>query len=219
MSEKPFSVRLSDEEKEVLERIAKSKGMTMADVVRMWITKGDVVNILAEQLNDLSKDFAEWHLSNRSSSVIWLGRYLMKEPPIEEIGIIQNMFESEGGRLKKEFAEYRSKLNAFVNRKEVKEKKSLATFIAFFVSTVERYESLIRYFYEIAAIVSERNRDRIEKEYTNEFRVRFNEFAVKYEDFLKRSSRELGEDFERTLRRVKEFPEKREPWGRAKSSP
>jgi len=216
MSEKPFSIRLSDEEKEVLEKIAKSKGITMADVVRMWITKGDVVNVLAEQLVDLSKDFAQWHLSDTHSSVIWLARNSMREPPIEEVGIIQNMFESEGSRLKTEFVKFRNKLNVFVKKKEIKERKSLATFIEFFISTVHRYENLIMYFYDIAAIMPERNRDRIREAYSNEFRVRYNEFALKYEDFLKRSSRELGEGFERTLKRVKEFPEKREPWGERK---
>lgn len=212
MSEKPFSIRLSDEEKEVLERIATSKGMTMSDVIRMWITKGDVVNILAEQLADLSKDFSTWHLSNRASSIIWLAANLMRDSPNEEVGILKRMFDDEGNRLRSEFSEFRTKLNIFIKNKKMKEKEALVTFITSFVSTIQRYQNLASVFYEITAIMPQRNRDSIKEQYSNEFRVRYNEFAVKYEDFLKRSSRELGQDLEGPLGRIKEFPKTRKPY-------
>lgn len=214
MSEKPFSIRLSDEEKEVLERIAKSKGITMADVIRLWITKGDIVNVLAEQLADLSKDFAEWHLSNRSSSAVWIAETLMRDAPAEEVGIILRTFREEGNRLQNEFAQFRSKLNVFVKKKKIKEKEDLAIFITFLTSTLQRYENLARRLYDVAAIMPEENRDSVKEVYSNDFRVRYNELAVKCEDFLKRASRELGQSFERSLERVKEFPKRREPWRR-----
>jgi len=213
MSEKPFSVRLTDEEKEMLERIASSKGLSMADVVRMWITKGDVVNILAEQLADLSKDFTRWHLSSHSSSIAWLGRNLLSNAPLEEHNIVGEMFNSENERLEKEIVQLNNKLTVFVKSEKMKRKGALANFIRSFISIVQAYQNnLVRGFYRMAEILPKENRDRVADSYSSEFRVRYNEFAAKYEDFLRRASRELGENFERTLGRAKEFPKKREPW-------
>lgn len=219
MSEKPFSIRLTDEEKKTLERIAASKGVPMADVIRMWITKGDIVNVLAEQLADLSKDFTTWHLSNRGSSVGWLGTNLLREAPAEEDVIIQRMFESESNRLGNEILEFNRNLNVFVKNVKMKKKGTLATLIKSFILIVHAYHNnLVKRFYEIAVLMPKENRDCVKEQYSNEFRVRYNEFAAKYEDFLKRASRELGEGLERTLERVKEFPQMREPWRRSSES-
>lgn len=215
MSEKPFSIRLTDEEKKTLGRIAESKGVPMADVIRMWITKGDIVNVLAEQLADLSKDFTTWHLSNRGSSVTYLARILLRETPMEEYDIIQRMFESECSHLANEIKEFNDNLNTFVKKVKMKKKETLVTFIKSFISIVQVYHNnLVNRFYEIVAIMPKKNRDWVKESYSSEFRVRYNEFAAKYEDFLKRASRELGKNLERTIERVKEFPEIREPFRR-----
>jgi len=215
MSEKPFSIRLTDDEKKTLERIAKSKGMSMADVVRTLITRGDIVNVLAEQLSDLSKDFTTWHLSNRGSSVTWLAEALLREAPLEEHAIIQRMFQNEGNRLRNKITEFNNNLKLFINSVDLKKKGALATFIKSFISIVDAYQNnFVNHFYQIAAIIPKENRNRVKAPYSDEFRVRYNEFAVRYEDFLRRASRELGENLERTLERVKEFPQIREPWRR-----
>lgn len=219
MSEKPFSIRLTNEEKEMLERIAKSKGVPMADIVRMWITQGDVVNVLAEQLVDLSKDFATWHLASRGSSVTWLAGILFRETPVEEDTIIQRMFQSESSHLTSEFTEFSNNLDAFVNKVKMKKKETLIAFIKSFISIVQAYHNnLVVRFYEVVAIMPEKNRDWVKEPYSNEFRVRYNEFAARYEDFLRRASRELGEKFRRTIERAKEFPERHEPWRRSKTN-
>jgi predicted DNA-binding protein len=57
MAEERVSFRLTLEKKQALETIARDKSMTMTELMKEWILKGDVVTIFTLQLSDFINDF------------------------------------------------------------------------------------------------------------------------------------------------------------------
>ena len=184
----------------------------MADVIRELISKADVVNILAEQLNDLFQEFSRWQLVNNQYSILWIVNSLLMESPREEYSIIKEMYEWEAESIRKDVIDTMNKLTNYIHNVKIKKREDLEIFIINFKSSVERYNRLVRFFYKIAPIIPLKTHERIIKDYSNSFRIRYNEFLPKYEDFLKRASRELGYSLESTLERAGDIPKHRDPW-------
>ena len=216
MAEKPerLDIRLSEEEKKRLAELAKEKGVSMTDLVRTWIVRGDVVHVLAEQLQDFVKDFDKWHVSeNRRSSVRFLcqdlqGRLADMEDETKRrilydwIGFYQQSFEL----LKLDISILRRQTGTFIKLKYLKERTMLIGFILEFTKTILSYHDIfIQGFLKILENMSEKTKRSIGQTYNDEVRTRYNEIASKFEDFLKRAQRELGEGLEHTMPRAKEF--------------
>ena len=208
MSER-LDIRLSEKEKEKLAEIAKSKGVSMTELVREWITKGDIAFVLAEQLSDLVNDFARWHvLENRDSSILYLGasiRGRLGELPGWAYRMSE-FFENSSRLVKHELERLEEELRTFVGETEAREKKELIRIIHEFSWIVEQYNRVhVNGYMQIFDELDEKSQSRLQKPYNDEFRVRYNEFAAKYEDFLKRASRELGENLSKAIPRAKEL--------------
>jgi len=213
MSER-LDIRLSDEEKEKLAEIAKSKGMSMTELVRTWIIKGDIAFVLAEQLSDFASDFAKWHvLEDRDTSILYLGRDLRHGPgPTPPFFyIITDFFVKSAELIRDDMRQLQRDINVFIKKTEPKEKEKLIALIAEFTSIVEKYYRIyVETFIEMFnALPEEYPRSSVEAHYNDGFRIRYNEFASKYEDFLKRASRELGADIAKPIQRAKELRAKR----------
>lgn len=218
MSEKPFSIRLSEEEKAMLQQIADQRKISMAEVIRELISKADVVNILAEQLKDLFEEFHKWQLVNNQYSILWIVDSLLQESPREEYSIIKEMYAWDAESIRRDVRETMVTLSNYINNVTVKRREDLKTYISKLTLAVERYAQLIRIFFKIATIFPIKDRERIDEYYSNSFRIRYNEFLPKFEDFLKRASRELGYSFERNIERAGDLPKYREPWSRQKAT-
>lgn len=204
-----LDVRLSEEEKAKLAEIAKSKGVTMTELVRAWITKGDVAFVLAEQMLDLVNDFAKWHvLDNRDSSILFLGVNISRRIgnlPRWAYGMV-DFYQNSGELIKHQVQHLREELRIFVAQTEPKEKKKLIRIISEFTWIVQQYNRVyIDGYMKIFNELSEENQYHLQGSYNDEFRVRYNEFAAKYEDFLKRATRELGADLSKPIPRAKEL--------------
>ena len=208
MSER-LDVRLSEKEKEKLAEIAKSKGVSMTELIREWITKGDVAFVLAEQLLDLVNDFARWHVfENRDSSILHLGasiRGRIGTSPRWAFGMT-DFFRNSSELIKHELQCLREELRIFVKDTEAKEKKELIRIITEFTWIVTQYDRVyVDGYMKIFDELNEENQSYLQRSYNDEFRVRYNEFAAKYEDFLKRATRELGENLSKAIPRAKEL--------------
>lgn len=204
-----LDVRLSEEEKAKLAEIAKSKGVSMTEIVRAWITKGDIVFVLAEQLLDLVNDFAKWHvLENRDSSILYLGASIQGRVGTSPHWVYRmvEFFQNSCELIKHQVQHLKEELRIFVTQKEPKEKKELIRIIPEFTWIVQHYNGVyINGYMKIFNELNEENQYRLQGSYNDEFRVRYNEFAAKYEDFIKRASRELGVDLSSLIPRAKEL--------------
>ena len=218
MSER-LDVRLSEEEKKRLEELARQRGVSMTDLVRTWIMRGDIVHVLAEQLHDLVKDFNKWHVSeNRNTSISYLCRslgdrvqYIEDETKRGPIRGWANLLCQAFQFMISDVRDLRSKLDRFIRQKEPKEKNVLIEAILDFTQIVTSYHSIfVQGFIEILQNMDEDTKRLVGGWYNDEFRTRYNEITPKYEDFLKRAHRELGELSEQAMPRAKEFrPEQR----------
>ena len=216
MSEKAerLDIRLSEEEKRRLAELAKQRGVNMADLVRMWIMRGDVVHVLAEQLQDIVNDFAKWHvLEDRSTNIGHLCNNLRGRTGSiddEKTRVIVHEwigFYNQSFRLvRNDVTELRKKLKKFINQKEPKEKDVLIDIIINFTNIVTSFNNIfVRGFINIIQKMGEGTKKDVGARFNDEFRTRYNEIASKYEDFLKRTQRELGVGLEGTIPRAKEF--------------
>lgn len=204
-----LDIRLSEKEKEKLAEIAKSKGISMTELIREWITKGDIAFVLAEQLSDLVNDFARWHvLENRDSSILYLGagiRGRLGELPGWAYRMSE-FFENSSRLIKHELEYLKEELKTFVRETEAREKKELIRIIHEFSWIVEQYDRVyVDGYVKIFDELTEENQYRLQRSYNDEFRVRYNEFAAKYEDFLRRATRELGKNLSKAIPRAKEL--------------
>jgi len=211
MSER-LDVRLTEEEKNRLAELAKQKNISMTDLVRTWIVRGDIVHVLAEQLHDFVNDFDKWHISDSSrASIVYLCKYvqarLPNDPSIREIMYEWTaFFDQSFGLLVRDVNELRVGLNEFVNRKETKDKVVLVGAISDFTQIVHAYHSIfVRTFMRILENIGEHQQKDAGGLYNDNFRTRYNELASKYEDFLKRAQRELGEGLAHAVPRAGEF--------------
>ena len=213
MSER-LDVRLTEEEKERLSELAKQKNLSMTDLVRMWITRGDVVHVLAEQLQDFVSDFNKWHMGDTTASMHYLCRTLrsrpITDPSTREIMFgWMELFDRSFDLLAKDAARLQVELNKFVNNREAKDKTILVETILNFSDIVYAYNSIfVQSFLKIVNNMDESGRNEVGRLYSNDFRTRYNELASKYEDFLKRAQRELGQGLERDMPRAGEFRSK-----------
>jgi hypothetical protein len=120
--------------------------------------------------------------------------------------IISSFFEKSGGFVKNYVRRIQRELTGFIKDTKPKDKKKLVDLISEFNWIVEMYyNAYVDSFMEIFDSLSERDQRHIEKKYNDEFRIRYNEFAAKYEDFLKRVSRELVTDVAMPIPRAKEL--------------
>ena len=213
MSER-LDVRLSEEEKQRLAQLAKQKGVSMTDLVRVWIMRGDVIHVLAEQLQDIINDFAKWHvLENRSTSLSNLCENLRgRMGAIEDETVRKILFQwtdfftrsfqfmrNDVSRLKRRLAKY-------ISQEEPKEKNVLIDIISEFAQIIISHNNVfVESFIKILQNMDERTKNSSGARYNDDFRTRYNEIASKYEDFLKRAQRELGEPLEQAIPRAKEF--------------
>lgn len=213
MSER-LDIRLSEEEKKRLAELARQKGVNMTDLVRMWITRGDMVHILAEQLQDFVKDFDKWQLSgNTNTSISYLCRVLqgkvIKIPDASKHGITHEwieLFLQSFQLLRNDVLALKQRLSRFIIQKQPKKKFVLVDLIAEFTEIVTLYHNIfVEGFIKIIQKMDEKTKKDVGERYNDDFRTRYNEITSKYEDFLKRTQRELGSDLERTISRAKEF--------------
>jgi hypothetical protein len=213
MSER-VDIRLSEEEKARLAELAKQRGVSMTDLVRTWITRGDVIHVLAEQLEDISNDFAKWHvLESRNTSIRNLCDELRNRLPSDQeqwkrLAIYKwiEFFNRSFQLMKEDVSRSNHKIQLFVRQSEPKQKEVLVELVMTFKQNVTLYNSVfIEGFIDILQMMDEKNLDDISGRYNDELRTRYNEITSKFEDFLKRVQRELGEPFEQTLPRAREF--------------
>jgi len=205
---------LTEEEKARLAELADQRGVSMTDLIRTWIVRGDVVYVLAEQLKDIVDDFAKWHvLENRSTSIQYLCDTIRNN-----IGAIENeekriiiyrwleSFLRSFQLIKDDVSNLKRRLDKFISQREPKEKNVLIELILEFSKIVSSYYDIfVQGVLDILQNSGELTDRHIGEIYNDEFRTRFNEITSKYEDFLKRVKRELGEGLEQALPRAKEF--------------
>jgi hypothetical protein len=209
-----IDVRLTEEDKARLAELAKQKGVSMTDLIRIWITRGDVVHVLAEQLQDISNDFAKWHvLENRNTSVRFLCDSLRNMLGSEQeegkrimiyhwIEFFNRSFQLMTGNV----SEFKEKVAEFVGQSEPKRKEVLVKLVVSFGQIITLYNNIfLEGFIDILQVMDKRSREHISQAYNDELRTRYNEITSKYEDFLKRAQRELGESLEHAMPRAKEF--------------
>lgn len=213
MSER-LEVRLSEEEKKRLAELAKQKGISMTDLVRVWIMRGDVVHIIAEQLQDITNDFAKWHvLENRSTSINNLCEHLRgRVGAIKDEGKREIMFDwieffNRSFRLMKNaVSDSKKRLAKFISQKEPKDKKVLADLINEFALIIISHNNVfVESFIKILQNMDEYSKQNIGARYNDDFRTRYNEIASKFEEFTKIAQRELGVGLEQAIPRAKEF--------------
>jgi hypothetical protein len=78
-----------------------------------------------------------------------------------------------------------------------------------FKQNVTLYNSVfIEGFIDILQMIDGKDTEDVSARYNDELRVRYNEITSKFEDFLKRAQRELGDTFEQTMPRAREFRRK-----------
>lgn len=219
LAEKPerLDIRLSEEEKKRLEELAKQKGVSMTNLVRTWIQKGDVVHVLAEQLQDFVKDFDKWHVSeNRSTNIRHLCENLhgrMGAIENESLRTVlydwTNFLSQSFQLLKGDISTTKRQLGEAIKtsvQAPRTERLILHVSILEFSKIVVSYHNIfIKGFLDIVKNMDERTQRRIGETYNDEVRTRYNEIASKYEDYLKRAQRELGESLEQAIPRAKEF--------------
>ena len=218
MSER-VDIRLSEEEKTRLTELAKQKGVSMTDLVRTWITRGDVIHVLAEQLQDISNDFAKWHvLENRNTCVRNLcdelrNRLGSDEEQWKRLAIYRwiDFFNRSFDLMKDSVSKFKHRVDLFIRQSEPKEKDVLLELVMIFKQNVTYYNSVfIEGFIDILQMIDEKYTDDVSARYNDELRTRYNEITSKFEDFLKRVQRELGETFEQAMPRAREFRYKEE---------
>jgi len=209
-----LEVRLSEEEKKRLAELAKQKGVSMTDLVRVWIMRGDVVHVLAEQLQDITNDFAKWHvLENRSTSIKNLCENLRgRVGAIEDEGKRAIMFDwieffpRSFQFMRNDVSDLKERLARFISQEEPKEKMVLVSLVNKFASIIISYNNVfVESFMKILQNMDEYSKRNFGARYNDDFRTRYNEIASKYEDFLKRAQRELGESLVQAIPRAKEF--------------
>jgi hypothetical protein len=212
-------IRLSEEEKARLAELAKQKGVSMTDLVRTWITRGDVIHVLAEQLQDITNDFAKWHvLENRNTCVRNLcdelrNRLGSDEEQWKRLAIYRwiDFFNRSFDLMKDSVSKFKHRVDLFIRQSEPKEKDVLLELVMIFKQNVTYYNSVfIEGFIDILQMIDEKYTDDVSARYNDELRTRYNEITSKFEDFLKRVQRELGETFEQAMPRAREFRYKEE---------
>lgn len=214
MSER-LDIRLSEEEKKRLAELATQRGVSMTDLVRTWITRGDVVHVLAEQLEDFVDDFDKWHVSeNRNTSIRYLCEHLqgrtgfIKDDPSRQKVLYQwiGFFMQSFDLLKRHVSVLKTRVGKFIKQKEPKMKDDLIGLILQFILIVYYYDRIfLQGFLNILQNMDEQTKHSTGATYNDEFRTRYNEIASKLEDFLKRAERELGHGMEKVIPRAKEF--------------
>jgi len=216
MSER-VDIRLSEEEKARLAELAKQKGVSMTDLVRTWITRGDVIHVLAEQLQDISNDFAKWHvLESRNTCVRNLCDELRNRlgsdgEQWKRLAIYKwiDFFNRSFDLMKDSVSKFKHRVDLFIRQSESKQKDVLVELMMMFKQNVTYYNSVfIEGFIDILQMMDEKNTEDISARYNDELRTRYNEITSKFEDFLKRAQRELGETFEQAMPRAREFRHK-----------
>jgi hypothetical protein len=216
MSER-VDIRLSEEEKARLGELAKQKGVSMTDLVRTWITRGDVIHVLAEQLQDISNDFAKWHvLENRNTCARNLcdelrNRLGSDDEQWKRLAIYKwiDFFNRSFDLMKDSVSKFKHRVDLFIRQSEPKQKDVLVELMMIFKQNVTYYNSVfIEGFIDILQMMDEKNTDDVSARYNDELRTRYNEITSKFEDFLKRAQRELGETFEQAMPRAREFRHK-----------
>lgn len=216
MSEKAerLDVRLTEEEKARLAELAKQRGISMADLVRTWIVRGDVVHVFAEQLEDFITDFGKWHVSeNRSTNLSHLCNNLRGRMGAIENVSMRNItfkwiefFVRSFRLMENDVSDLRKGLSKFVKQKKPKDKEELIVFISKFTLTVNNYHNIfVQGFIDILQNMDKEAKRSFGRTYNDEFRTRYNEITSKFEDFLKRAQRELGVGLERAMSRAGEF--------------
>jgi hypothetical protein len=212
-----IDIRLSEEEKARLAELAKERGVSMTDLVRTWITRGDVIHVLAEQMQDISNDFAKWHvLENRNTCVRTLCDELRNRfPPDGEqwkrvaIYMWIEFFNRSFELMKNSVSKSKHTIDLFIRQSEPKQKEVLVELMMTFKQNVTLYNSVfIEGFIDILQMMDGKYIEDVSARYNDELRVRYNEITSKFEDFLKRAQRELGETFEQTMPRAREFRHK-----------
>ena len=210
MSER-LDVRLSEEEKKNLAKLAGQRGISMTDLVRMWITRGDIVHVLAEQLQDFVSDFNKWHVSEgRNTTIVNLCIIVrQRDVDIERRKMIYgwiSFFERSFKLMVRDVRDLMNRLKKFTKQKQPMERTFLIKAILDFSQAVTSYHNIfVQGFMDILQAANENTQAYVGGLYNDEFRTRFNEIASKYEDFLKRTQRELGEGLETVIPRAKEF--------------
>jgi hypothetical protein len=216
MSER-IDIRLSEEEKARLAELAKQKGVSMTDLVRTWITRGDIIHVLAEQLQDISNDFIRWLvLENRGTCVRNLCDELRSRLPSDEeqwkrLAIYRwiEFFNRSFELMKNSVSKSTHTIDLFIRQPEPKQKEVLVELIMTFKQNVTLYNSVfIEGFIDILQMMDGKNTEDVSARYNDELRVRYNEITSKFEDFLKRAQRELGDTFEQAMPRAREFRSK-----------
>lgn len=189
----------------------------MTDLVKTWIQKGDVVHVLAEQLQDFVNDFDKWHVSeNRNTNIRHLGENLHgRMGNIEDASLRPvlydwtNFFSESFQLLKDDISDTKRQLGDAIKasvREPRGERIVLHVSILRFSKIVVLYHNIfIKGFLDILKNMDELTKGRFGATYNDEVRTRYNEIASKYEDFLKRAQRELGENLEQAIPRAKEF--------------
>ena len=216
MSEKAerLDIRLGEEEKKRLAELAKQRGVSMTDLVKTWIMRGDVVHVLAEQLQDIMNDFAKWHvLEHRSTNIGHLcndlrGRMEGIEDQMRRVIIYEwiGFFNRSYQLIRNDVVYLRNRLNKFVKQREPKDREVLFKLTIEFSQIVTSYHNIfLQGFLDILQNMDEKTKRRAGETYNDEFRTRYNEIASKYEDFLKRTQRELGGGLESAMPRAREF--------------
>jgi predicted transcriptional regulator len=216
MSER-FDIRLSEEEKARLAELAKQKGVSMTDLVRTWITRGDIIHVLAEQLQDISNDFDRWLvLENRGTCVRNLCDELRNRlpPDMEQwkhlaIYTWIEFFNRSFELMKNSVSKSKHTIDLFIRQSEPKQKEVLVELMMTFKQNVTLYNSVfIEGFIDILQIIDGKYTEDASARYNDGLRVRYNEITSKFEDFLKRAQRELGDTFEQVMPRAREFRRK-----------
>lgn len=212
MSER-VDIRLTEEEKARLAELAKQKGVSMTDLVRTWITRGDVIHVLAEQLQDISNDFAKWHvMENRNTCVRSLcdelrNRLGSDDEQWKRLAIYKwiDFFNRSFDLMKDSVSKFKHRADLFIRQSEPKQKDVLVGLMVILKQNVTYYNSVfIEGFLDILQMMDGKNIDDISARYNDELRTRYNEITSKFEDFLKRAQRELGETFEQAMPRARE---------------
>jgi hypothetical protein len=214
MSER-IDIRLTEEEKARLAELAQQKGVSMTDLVRTWIARGDVIHVLAEQLQDISNDFDRWLvLENRATCVRNLCDELRNRLSDEQwkraatyqwIEFFNRSFEL----MRNNVSRSKHAIDLFIRQSEPKQKEVLVELMMAFKQNVTLYNSVfIEGFIDILQMADGKYTEDISARYNDELRVRYNEITSKFEDFLKRAQRELGEPFEQGMPRAREFRRK-----------
>jgi hypothetical protein len=212
-----IDIRLSEEEKARLAELAKERGLNMTDLVRTWITRGDIIHVLAEQLQDISNDFAKWHvLENRNTCIRNLcddlrNRLSADEEQWKRVAIYNwiELFNRSFKLMEDTVSQFKHNLELFVRQSEPKKKEALIELALVFKKIVTLYDSIfIEGFTNLLQMMDASYTEDVSSRYNDELRTRYNEISSKYEDFLKRTQRELGESFEQAMPRAKEFRRK-----------